>query len=434
MPFEAGHALVIGVSTYEWTPSANVPIVAKDAAAVASLLRDPFHAGYPTSQVTLVPEAETTTAGLRSALGRLASTTTAGATALIFYAGHGGYGADGRYYLTSSETEIAGGKVAPGTGLADHELLGLLQAIPAERLLVIFNACYAGTTAPHSLSLEPQPIPTATANAILGTGKGRVLLTACAADQRSLFDPGADLTLFTSALLQGLRGEGLPQRGGGISLYDLYPAVYEHVDRQARMLYGLLQQPQLTVQQGQGPLIVALHPAARGPSLGLDSDPPTPPLPPGLRAVGAAESRAALIMLGGTFEQTTIHSRTYIAGDVNTGGDFVGGDSHTFNMGAPPRRARSDPGAAQPGFLAPADPLVQVLADLVQEQAAAQRAGRPVLGQDLDTVLIALESAARAAAPERRAAKLRVAQAALEDLAHTYPALLSLLERLRQIS
>src|SRR5262245_58932591 len=118
MPFDRGHALLIGVGTYQNTPRLNVPITADDARAVAQVLRDPRFCGYPASQVALLHDEQATSAGILAALDQLASRAGLDDTVVLFYCGHGDFGDDGEYYLTSHETRIAESKVVAGTGLS----------------------------------------------------------------------------------------------------------------------------------------------------------------------------------------------------------------------------------------------------------------------------------------------------------------------------
>src|SRR5690349_10860372 len=98
MPFTHGHALLIGVGTYQNTPGLNVPVTADDARAVALVLRDPRFCGYPESQVALLNDERATSAGILAALDQLASRVGLGDTVVLFYCGHGDFGEDGQYY------------------------------------------------------------------------------------------------------------------------------------------------------------------------------------------------------------------------------------------------------------------------------------------------------------------------------------------------
>lgn len=339
MSFAQGHALLIGVGSYRDHPAMDVPATARDAAAVAAALRDPRACGYPGEQVSLLSGGAATRAAILAALDDLAGLD-ADATAFLFYSGHGALGADGNYYLTSYDTAIAGGRVAAGTGISEQELLARLRAISAKRLLIVLNACHAGAVSPV-LGPAEQPlaeaqIPEKTAAALLATGAGRVIITACREGQYS-FVGGGELTLFGQALVEGLQGRGdyVANRHGFISAFDLYSHLYDTlqarvprlVDADVRARYGGAQEPELTVLKGVGPFAVALYRGAS--ALGEFGAPAKPEVDAGLREVEQARSRRLLeqILAG-----ATIASRQ--SGGVNFGvgntigaiGDIVAGD------------------------------------------------------------------------------------------------------------
>ncbi len=60
MPSTHGHALIIGVGSYQYEPWLTVPITVADAAAVATVVHDPPFCGYPAGQVTLLTNATAT--------------------------------------------------------------------------------------------------------------------------------------------------------------------------------------------------------------------------------------------------------------------------------------------------------------------------------------------------------------------------------------
>ncbi|MGF1514746.1 MAG: caspase domain-containing protein, partial [Elainellaceae cyanobacterium] len=182
MPFETAHALIIGVGSYAHQPEMNVPITVEDAMEVADVLRNPRYCGYPEGQVTLLTEGEATRERVEGLLDELAATLTEQDTFLLFYSGHGEYGEDG-YYLTTHDTRMSEGKVVAGTGVQEWVLLEKLQAIRAKRVFLLFNACHSGEISPQALGDELEAtgrsLPERTATALLGTGEGRVIITAC---------------------------------------------------------------------------------------------------------------------------------------------------------------------------------------------------------------------------------------------------------------
>jgi hypothetical protein len=269
MPLSTFHALLIGVGTYAHEPRLDVPITAADANAVAGVLRDPHYCGYPPEQVALLSDAAASRDGVMAALDTLAERAGEDATVVVFYAGHGEYGDDG-YYLTTHDTRLAGRKVAVGTGIRAAELIAKLRAIKAKRLLLIINACHSGEVSPVLSPGEETPtgapLPPQVAAALLGTGEGRVIISACRENQVSFVGPGP-LTLFTQALVDGLQGRGVDSNRGYISVFDLYTHLYfaldEAVPRKVpaavRQQYGEKQEPELTIIKGVGPFAVALY-------------------------------------------------------------------------------------------------------------------------------------------------------------------------------
>lgn len=104
--------------------------------------------------MTLLHDVSATRDNLLQALDKLASVTQDD-TVFIFYSGHGMYGKDG-YYLTSHDTKLEHNSIVSGTGLHERELLEKIQAIRANRILLIFNACHSGEISPESLGNEEE--------------------------------------------------------------------------------------------------------------------------------------------------------------------------------------------------------------------------------------------------------------------------------------
>lgn len=343
MTFNKAHALLIGVGSYAHTPRLNVPITAADAGAVAAVLRDPQYCGYLPERVALLSDAAASRQGVLDALGALASSAGAGDTVLIFYAGHGEYGEDG-YYLTTYDTRLANRKVVAGSGLREAELIDRLRAIKASRLLLIVNACHSGEISPV-LAAGDEPPPTGTplppqvSAALLGTGEGRVIISACREKQYAFIGPGP-LTLFTQALVDGLQGAGVPSSRGYISVFDLYTHLYFALDEAVPRVvpadvlkqYGGKQEPELTILKGVGPFAVSLWRGAT--ALGDFDASASPPAGTALREVNPAYARA----LQQQYQQTVSGDGAVgIIGSNNSvnqagrdiiqpGGDYVAGD------------------------------------------------------------------------------------------------------------
>ena len=167
------------------------------------MLRDPQCCGYPPEQVRLLSDATASRAGILATLDSLAAQVGEGDTVFVFYAGHGEYGDDG-YYLTTHDTQLDGRKVLTGSGLREAELIAKLRAIKAKRLLLIVNACHSGeispVLAPSEASQTGTPLPPQIAAALLGTGEGRVIISACREQQGFLKVRGRQRTDSTHVL------------------------------------------------------------------------------------------------------------------------------------------------------------------------------------------------------------------------------------------
>jgi uncharacterized caspase-like protein len=331
--FDQGHAVVIGVGSYASHRQMNVPATISDAEAVAEVLLDPAACGYHAANVQLLLSQDATREHVRHALDALGQVDEE-STVIIFFAGHGAFGTDGRYYLMGYDAELEGSSVVAGTGVSDSELLTALERVKAKKLLLIVNACHAGAIVPTlALDRPPllgEPLPRDVAAAALATGSGRAVITACRAGQYSFVGPGK-LTLFAQALVDGLRGEGTrnPRHPTLISLFDLYSHLYftleewvpQRVDASIRRAYGEMQEPEFTINKAVGTFPIALFRGAT--TLGTFDD--TAPVPniPAVRQVSQVQSASKLAQLRGTGRQQSIvikgnNTGIAIAGD-NTG-------------------------------------------------------------------------------------------------------------------
>lgn len=332
MAFEQGHALLIGVGSYVHTSLTDIPISERDARQVQDVLCDEYFCGYKAENVTLIHNDLASRAGILEAFHNLAQKTTAADTVFLYYSGYGEYDTDGVFCMTASDTRAKGKKVTPGTGISEQELLAVLRAIPAGKLIFFFNACHSGEVSPH-LGLEEAPgsfgstsLPTATADAILATGSGRMIVTACREQQKSWIGNG-EITLFARALVDGLKGRAR-SNAGYIGAFGLYEYLFEAVKEAAGDL-GHEQEPELTVLKGVGPFPVALcHGASEPQSFDVQENLPEE-FP--VRRVSERASQREFQRIS----NMVIHTGggAYIGGNVHTGGgDFVGRDQYKVNI------------------------------------------------------------------------------------------------------
>lgn len=273
MTFKQGHALIIGIGSYAHIPKANIPISVTDAQAVKTVLCDPQYCGYPPEQITFLHDAQTTRQDIVQTLDALAGSLKAEDTLMLYYCGHGEYGEDGDYYLTTHDTEVVGNRVKKDAGIRAAELIALLRKIQAKRLLLIFNACHSGALSPSLDLTEPAKafgdtsLPESETAALLGSGEGRIIITASRPDQKSWIGTGK-MSIFAQAVVDGLSGKGMliNNNAGYISVFSLYEHIYTTVKEAAAQL-NHTQEPELTVLKNVGTFPVALYRGAS--SLGI---------------------------------------------------------------------------------------------------------------------------------------------------------------------
>lgn len=328
MAFSNGHALVIGVGDYDetrlQTPKTGAngeAITVSDAIGVAAALKNPQVCAYPEQQVTFLPDANTTKAGITQALQDLAARTDANNTVVIFFCGHGSLGDDNEYYFGTRDVKLAGNVFKRGTGLSKTEFLDLLRQVKAQKLLLIINACFSGnvgaTLGPGEEEGETlgAPPPADLRSEVLATGEGRAIITASRSSQFSCFDRTAQNTFFGKALMDALQGKGISS-GQFIGLYDLYSAVFKSV-KDAAASISRIQEPVLTIVDQVGPFPVALAGGGTLGTLGPDDMATEPPQDAAVEAISQQEVNAMKKQHGGI---------NISGGSLNVGGDMVGGD------------------------------------------------------------------------------------------------------------
>lgn len=228
------HALVIGIADY--LHITKLPVTVRDdALAIRDLLTDPRRGGYPPGNVRLLLDGQASREAILAALADLAARTGSASGVLIYISGHGGRvtsGARTGEYLLPADTTLASEEEFARTAISGAEFTEALRAIPARKVLVIFDCCHSGgigqpkgATAP----LVKAGMPDAYYER-LASGRGRAILSSSRDSEYSYVLPAAANSLFTQHLLGGLNG-GIPSEDGLIRVFDLFEYVQPRVTR-----------------------------------------------------------------------------------------------------------------------------------------------------------------------------------------------------------
>ncbi|WP_447896491.1 caspase family protein [Stenotrophomonas acidaminiphila] len=233
--YHQGYALLVGVSKYQHISSLPSAIL-NDVMDIAATLSSADYCGYAQDNVVSLLDADATRQTVLDGLGALAARAGEDDTVCVYFSGHGAVlpsaGGDDSALLTvdSDLADLA------GTAISSGDLAAALGQIKAKRVLVFIDSCHAGGAAlskgltdgqGHEFKSGYSP----SAFAKLAVGTGRALMASCRADEESGVFTGARNSIFTTALLAGLKGAADKDNSGVIKVFDLFEYVAEEVPK-----------------------------------------------------------------------------------------------------------------------------------------------------------------------------------------------------------
>ncbi len=240
-------AVLIGIGEYLRAEQVwPLRYAARDAEAMADVLRDPEVCGFPAHKVKLLTDQSASRDAIAHHLSKWLPEQARGAEiAVIYFAGHGmihrvGQREEG--YLLPHDAD-PDDLVTRGVLMTD--LARWIEAILARTVIVCLDCCHAakilprgGTWAP-SLGRDMRIRPAMLEEL---TGRGRYLIASCDDGQVSLEAETWGHGLFTYHLLDGIQGAGDRDGDGRIGIAELFEHVSEAVERDSRAL-GTVQKP-----------------------------------------------------------------------------------------------------------------------------------------------------------------------------------------------
>jgi Caspase domain len=213
-------AVLIGVSAYEYEEFPPIRAARNSLQAMRSLLADPALCGWPSEQVTVIPN-PISAADLATNIADLAEDTAG--VLLLYYVGHGVLSARGELCLTVTSTRPDRPKIS---GLPWDTVADVLRGCPASRRLAILDCCFAGQ-AIEALTGDGDP-----GLADIAHVEGVYTLTATTRNRAAhVPPPGQQDTACTSFTgeLQDLIRSGLPGKAPELTFGDIYPALRQRL-------------------------------------------------------------------------------------------------------------------------------------------------------------------------------------------------------------
>lgn len=310
--FEQGYALIIGVG-------ADLPNTVDDARGVADILQDKERCAYVQDNVQLLTGPEAARQDLLAALDALAGAANEQATVIVYFSGHG-YRiktmTGSKYFIMPHGYDTDD---LPATAVSGDELAAKLEAIPAQKLLLLLDCCHAGgldDIKTPGATLTKAPIPEEVKN-LLGEGRGRAIIASSQADEYSY--AGTPYSAFTLALIEALCGEGAARQDGFVRVADLALHTRQMVPQRT----GNKQHPTLNYEQADN-FRVAYYAAGDTTAKGLpfDVEPQIEPQPGAFRGIAITKTYNATADRASAVAQD--HSTAVASRGVNVGGSVAG--------------------------------------------------------------------------------------------------------------
>lgn len=242
--FNSGFAVIIGVG-------GDLPVTKKDAQAVYDFLTDPGFCAYPKANVRLLTEQLADRQHVIEALDELAVRVQGHpeATAIVYFSGHGIEKPKPNLLTYGHSFDDL-----DGTMLASELFTEKLRAIHSKKLLVVLDCCHAGAQGEAKSPIQQSPIPLSESSIqALSQGSGRIILASSRRDEKSW--TGNPYSIFTTALLEGLLGQGASEQDGFARVLDI--AMW--VNRMVSVRSGDRQHPMIKVAKLEENFVVSYY-------------------------------------------------------------------------------------------------------------------------------------------------------------------------------
>lgn len=227
-------AVIVGVDNYPYFP--HLKYAVKDARAFYDLLVKTKLVSP--DNIFFVSNEKANLSNLRSLLGtKLKRNAGQDDMVIIYFAGHGATEKDAKSpdgdglekYLLPFDADP---KDLYASALPMREISYILNRINSERLIFIADSCYSGASGGRTVSIEGTRanISDSYINRI-ASGKGRVIMTASAANEVSAEDDTLQHGIFTYYLIEGLKGNADYNSDGLVTVDEAYRYVSEKVPK-----------------------------------------------------------------------------------------------------------------------------------------------------------------------------------------------------------
>jgi hypothetical protein len=206
------YALVIGINEYKDERIVPLRFAVADAKAVRDALVDPLRGGFLERNVVLLANEKADRVTITATLQRISEQAKAGDLVLVYFSGHGVVDADGQIYLLTAEARR---DLLSATALKRTDFMQQLERIPADKVVVMLDACHSGGVTRGSKGVEEELALSTLYQQQFLSARGWGVLVSCDSNEVSYEDDAFGHGVFTMALLEAMSGlaDTLPTNG-----------------------------------------------------------------------------------------------------------------------------------------------------------------------------------------------------------------------------
>ncbi|MBS1720563.1 MAG: caspase family protein [Armatimonadetes bacterium] len=251
--------IAVAIDEYE-NPAYKLTYSVNDAKAFTAAISEQSKSLFSSIEVVPVYDAKANLDGIRKAFDQVAASAGPGDTFIFYYSGHGVVTKDPgkvEFYMVTPGVK----KMDDGSNLADVALSGrtfstLATRIKAQKVMVVFDACHAGSFLDGGNRLfDEKALNVISSN----LGSGVAIFAGTSGYQTASEIKELKHGLFTYAMLKGLSGAALPppSKGQKVTVADLLSYVLRTVPALVEK-YGSQSQDPVAFFQGRPfPLVIA---------------------------------------------------------------------------------------------------------------------------------------------------------------------------------
>ncbi|BAY99414.1 hypothetical protein NIES37_33960 [Tolypothrix tenuis PCC 7101] len=221
-------ALLIGISEYQ--PGLNaLPGAVQDLKAMQRVLQHSEMGDFADADITVLENPPRQV--MEEAIETLFSGREKDDLVLLYFSGHGIKDEAGRLYLATSQTrKNHKGGLIQTTATAASLIHGMMENSRSRRQIIILDCCFSGAFAEGMKAKDDNTVDIKNQ---LG-GEGRAVLTSSTATQYSFEQEGADLSVYTRYIVEGIeKGAADTDNDGMISVDELHEYARKKVQEAA---------------------------------------------------------------------------------------------------------------------------------------------------------------------------------------------------------